>query len=365
MPDPARVMDLAEAAARFAEALRRNGLPVGPDRVVLFSSALEAAAPRTHAEVRDCARATLAWNRDHLALLDQVFDGASQQSAPARPRVSGHQAIVAGVDSGEEGAATTALPSAASEVERLRHKDFGELTAAELQVLAGAMTRLRLATPPRRSRRTRLVANGTRINLRATLRQAQRTGGDPVRVIRQRTKYRPRRLVVLCDISGSMERYSRALLQLLYCATGETGAEVFSFATRLTRLTAALRRQLPAVALARAGATAPDWAGGTRIGAALKDFLDRYGRAGMARGAVVLVISDGWETGDPRLLGTQMRRLARVAYRVVWANPRTQHAEYQPLARGMAAAWPYCDAVVSAHSLDALDGLIAALREER
>jgi uncharacterized protein with von Willebrand factor type A (vWA) domain len=176
----------------------------------------------------------------------------------------------------------------------------------------------------------------------------------------KRRETRPRRLVVLCDISGSMEPYARALLQLLYCARRACRAEIFTFATQLTRLTPALAGS-PARALASAGALAPDWSGGTRIGAAIQEFLQQFGRRGMARGAVVLIISDGWETGTPDTLALAMQRLSRLAYRIVWANPRTQSPRYQPLVGGMAAAWPYSDAIVSAHSLDALDDLLDAL----
>jgi len=137
---------------------------------------------------------------------------------------------------------------------------------------------------------------------------------------------------------------------------------VFTFATRLTRLTPAMAAATPETMLAKAGEAAPDWAGGTRIGAALREFNDRYGVRGMARGAVILIISDGWETGDPALLGAQMARLHRIAYRIVWANPRTQSSRYRPEVGGMAAAWPYCDAVVSAHNFEALDDLLSALR---
>jgi uncharacterized protein len=141
--------------------------------------------------------------------------------------------------------------------------------------------------------------------------------------------------------------------------------EVFSFATRLTRLTPALAAASPDTMLAKAGEAAPDWSGGTRIGAAVKEFNDHYGSRGMARGAVVLIISDGWETGEPALLGAQMARLHRIAYRIVWANPRTQSERYRPEVGGMAAAWPYCDAVVSAHNFETLDELLAALRAPR
>jgi uncharacterized protein with von Willebrand factor type A (vWA) domain len=251
----------------------------------------------------------------------------------------------------------------AAATERLAARDFADLSVDELARLVELMRRLRLATPLRRTRRRSLAARGSTVDLRATLRQARRTGGHPVRLRRRRPRHRPRRLVVLCDISGSMAPYARAMLQLLYCAAGGPQAEVFTFATRLTRLTRLLGRTTPALALQRAGRAAPDWSGGTRIGATLKEFTDRYGARGVARGAVVLVISDGWDTGDPAQLGREMARLSRLAYRIVWANPRTSSARYRPLVGGMAAAWPYCDAVVSAHDIAARDDLVDALAE--
>jgi uncharacterized protein len=249
----------------------------------------------------------------------------------------------------------------ANAAERLASTDFAELSPAEVLLLSGLMRRLTLAVPLRRSRRPRPTPRGRRTDLRATLRQARRTGGHPMRLARRPPLLEPRPLVVLCDISGSMEPYARAMLQLLYCAAGGARAEVFTFATRLTRLTGTLAHARPGLALQRAGQAAPDWLGGTRIGDSIAEFNDNYGRRGMARGAVVVVISDGWDTGDPAVLRREMERLSRVAHRIIWVNPRTQSPEYQPLAGGMAAAWPYCDAVVSAHSLRALDDLTAAL----
>jgi uncharacterized protein with von Willebrand factor type A (vWA) domain len=259
------------------------------------------------------------------------------------------------------------------------------LSPAELAQLATLMRQLVIAVPPRRTRRYRPRKDGARLDMRRTMRQATRTGGEPMRIARQAVRLRQRRLVVLCDISGSMEPYARAILQLMYVASRSSAAsggggpgfsgptrdaarprtEVFTFATRLTRLTPYLAAATPETMLARAGQAAPDWAGGTRIGASLRDFNDRYGARGMARGAVVLIISDGWETGDPALVGAQMARLHRFAYRIVWANPRTQSDRYRPEVGGMAAAWPYCDAVVSAHNFESLDELLAALRAPR
>ncbi|MDQ2812198.1 MAG: VWA domain-containing protein, partial [Actinomycetota bacterium] len=237
-----------------------------------------------------------------------------------------------------------------------------------LQQLVSLMREMTLAVPPRRTPRYRSARDGKRPDLRRTLRLARRSGGEAISFARRAPRAKPRRLIVLCDISGSMEPYARALLMLLYCLNGgqlragQSRPEVFSFATRLTRLTPALAAATPDTMLAKAGEAAPDWSGGTRIGAAIKEFNDNYGCRGLARGAVVLIISDGWETGEPELLGAQMARLSRVAYRIVWANPRTQSPRYRPEVGGMAAAWPYCDAVVSAHNLDALDDLLTALR---
>jgi uncharacterized protein len=254
-------------------------------------------------------------------------------------------------------------PYLGSSVERLAAQDFAELSEAELLLLAGMMQQITLAVPERRSRRQRPRPAGPHTDMRSTLRQARRTGGDALRLIARAPRQRPRRLVVLCDISGSMESYARAMIQLLYCAAGGARAEVFSFATRLTRLTQALATSRPWLALQQAGQAAPDWLGGTKIGAALQEFNDGYGRRGMARGAIVVIISDGWDTGDPELLRRQMERLSLVAFRIVWVNPRTKSAAYQPLAAGMAAAWPHCDAVVSGHSLAAIDQLAAALAD--
>jgi uncharacterized protein with von Willebrand factor type A (vWA) domain len=255
----------------------------------------------------------------------------------------------------------TAREVLASATERLASTDFAELSPAELLMLSGLMRKLTLAVPLRRSRRPQQTPRGRQTDLRSTLRQARRTAGHPLRLARRAPLREPRRLVVLCDISGSMEPHARAMLQLLYCAAGGAQAEVFTFATRLTRITGTLAHVRPGVALQQAGQAAPDWLGGTRIGASIAEFNNSYGRRGMARGAVVVIISDGWDTGDPEVLRREMERLSRVAHRIIWVNPRTQSPEYQPLAGGMAAAWPYCDAVVSAHSLNALGELTAAL----
>jgi uncharacterized protein len=384
--------DLAEVAARFGSALRLAGLPVGPGRCERFAAAVTLARPQTPRALYLCALATLVSGQDQIptleAVFSQVFGGLADVAGRLRPgsapaaaqpprtledllaqAASAARRHLAGArqplpaDAGAEASREVTYRYLGSTAERLAARDFAELSDSELQQLAALMRQITLAVPLRRSRRQRRRPGGPRTDMRATLRQARRTGGHAFYLIGRAPARRPRRLVVLCDISGSMEPYARAMIQLLYCAAGGARAEVFSFATRLTRLTPALSRSLPGPALQRAGQAAPDWLGGTKIGAALKEFNDRYGRRGLARGAVVVIISDGWDTGDPEVVRREMERLSLVAFRIVWVNPRTKSASYQPLAGGMAAAWPHCDAVVSAHTVQALDDLAAALAD--
>jgi uncharacterized protein len=385
--------DLAVLAARFAGRLRAAGLGVGPERSARFAAAVTLADPQSTQDLYWCGLATLVADPAEIPVFDRVFravfrgaaddapsrrddsttpgseqpgesaDEATTREGNVPPSLTAMRADAALGDDASGDERDSPTPSLAAATERLSGRDFATLSASELARLIAVMRSLRLATPMRRSRRYEPGSRGRRVDLRTTMRLAQRTGGYPTRLARHRLRQRPRRLVVLCDISGSMEPYARALLQLVYAAASSGGprAEVFTFATRLTRLTRVLARVRPEIALELAGRAAPDWSGGTRIGEALKLFLDRYGARGMARGAIVLIISDGWETGDAGVLGQQMARLARLAHRIVWANPRTAAPRYQPLVAGMAAAWPHCDKVVSAHSLSALDDLLAAI----
>src|SRR5690606_18791461 len=228
------------------------------------------------------------------------------------PATHRNAASTAGGDGDGDGAEREVAIGLVSGEERLATTDFAELSSDELRELYEAMRQIRLSLPERRARRHRRHRRGDRLDLRATLRRSRRTGGDPVEHVVRRARRRPRRLVVLCDISGSMAPYARASIQMLHAATGASDAEVFTFGTRLTRLTRALAVRDPALALARAGAAAPDWKGGTRIGTAIKQFVDDYGRRGLARGATVVIVSDGWDRDQPALLGEQMARLARL-----------------------------------------------------
>ncbi|MFI9604908.1 VWA domain-containing protein [Streptomyces sp. NPDC052043] len=387
MPD---LPDLPELAASFTASLHEAGMAVGPDRTRSFARALTLLGPSTTRELRHCALATLVSDPEQIELFDGVFrevfggpaDRGAQRGQPGDPprslpprslpntvpgRVPGARTDIAdgrGRDADAE-PRTAPVPLAASPVDRLADRDFADLSAEELAQLSEVMRTLVLRTPTRPSRRRRTARHGARVDVRRTLSASRRTGGHPLRLHRSAPRARPRDLIVLCDISGSMEPYARAMLQLLYCAARATRAEVFTFATRLTRLTPVLRRGGPDDALARAGRAAPDWSGGTRIADCLAEFNERFGRRGMAHGAVVTLISDGWDTGAPADLATHMARLSRVAYRIVWVNPRTASPRYRPLVAGMAAALPYCDAVVSAHNLAALNDFTAALHARR
>jgi uncharacterized protein with von Willebrand factor type A (vWA) domain len=254
-----------------------------------------------------------------------------------------------GPDGAEEEDVLRAIASA-SEV--LRHRDIAELSSADRARLARLFGSLRPRAPLRpASRKARSRAG--EVDARRTLRRSLARMGEPAEIARRRTGTRPRRVVLLVDVSGSMGPYADALLRLAHLfvwsrqarPAGARGpVEVFTVGTRLTHVTRAMRQRDPERAITAAGETVPDWSGGTRLGETLKTFLDRWGQRGMARGAVVVLFSDGWERGDATLLGEQMRRLSRLAHTVVWVNPHRGKAGYEPVQQGMAAALPYVDA---------------------
>lgn len=385
-------LDLPELAAAFGQRLHAAGVPMTPGRVADLARALALVRPISRRRLYWTARAVLVSDPTQVAAFDRVFfevfggrrseasfdldevrttavaeppderaraehrsvggETGAPSPAPAPPRDGGH----------EEGPEVEVPVAMASDEERLAQKSFDALEPFELAQLYRLMTRLRLETPRRRTRRHDKARHGRHVDLRRTLRASLRTGGDPIRLARRRRRIARRRLVMLCDISGSMEPYARAYLQFLTCAAGAgPHSEAFVFATRLTRLTRALASRHPERAIQRAAAAAPDWSSGTRIGDALKAFNDRHGRRGMARGAVVVILSDGWERGDPMLVGREMERLARLAHRVVWVNPRVSASAFSVRAGGMVAALPHCDAVVSGHSFEALGEVAAAI----
>jgi uncharacterized protein with von Willebrand factor type A (vWA) domain len=249
----------------------------------------------------------------------------------------------------------------------LRHRDFATYTSSELAEARRLMADVRLAGALRQSRR-HLPVNRRRgrPDLRRTVRRSLRAGGEPIERAFTAPSRRPRRVVLICDVSGSMEPYARALLRFVQAAVAGRGrVEAFALGTRITRITRELSSRDPDAALAAAARRVLDWSGGTRLGAGLRRFNDRWGARGMARGAVVVIVSDGWDRGEPELLAQEMQRLQRVAYRVVWVNPLKATPEYAPLARGMAAALPYVDEFVEGHSLGALEELAAIIGGER
>jgi uncharacterized protein with von Willebrand factor type A (vWA) domain len=391
---PAGGPDLADVSARFGDLLHAAGVPVSPERAGRFAAAVAAGGPATISELYWLSRVTMLSDHADIQVFDRVFaqvfrgladpaehrgqdkasavTGRSRSGQPDRTRpgavgphapsgVGPSLARAGDTADGEEMSDRDAVTAALSPEERLRVKDFADLTGDELTALRDLAGRLAFAPPPRRSRRHIRHRAGSELDVRATLRRAARSAGEPQVAVRRLRRVRPRRLVLLCDVSGSMEPYSRAYLQLLMSGVGGAKAEAFVFATRLTRLTRALRADSPALALERAGRAAQDWSGGTRIGESLKTFNDSYGRRGVARGAVVVVISDGWDSGDPDLLAAQMLTLRRLAHRVVWVNPRKAAPGFTPTTRGMAAALPHVDAFVSGHSMAAVDEVLDAI----
>jgi uncharacterized protein len=378
------------AAVVLGRALRAAGLPVTPDRSAAFAAAVRLAPPRDRAALYWTARLAFVTAREQIEPFDAVFgavvdgladpaDARGDSAAPPpvrarRPRppagstAGGAPLVERAAAARGRSRAAEAVEAAgvqASAQERLAGKELAALDEEELAALAALLRRLGVTTPPRRARRARAARRGERLDVRATLRRSHRTGGDPVRHVRRHRRPRARRLVALLDVSGSMAPAARAYLLFLEGAARGAGAEAFVFATRLTRVTRELRAGRAASALHRAAGAAPDWAGGTRLGEALRAFNDRWGRRGLARDAVVVVLSDGWEPGDPALVAREMERLARLAYRIVWVNPRAAAPGFAPLAGGMAAALPWVDELVSGHNLTALDAVVAAIGRTR
>jgi uncharacterized protein with von Willebrand factor type A (vWA) domain len=371
-------LDLPSLAGALSRRLHDRGVPTTPERSANFAQALTLVRPVSRQRLYWTARSVFVSDDAHVKAFDaaffSVFGGraAGDESTPdddaqtvvesdVRPDVSSSRSSERDDDAPE-----VEVPLAmASDDELLASKSFDALEPDELAQLYRLMSRLGPATPLRRTRRYEKGRRGEHVDMRRTLRASLRTGGDPIRVARRRRRVARRRLVMLCDISGSMEPYARAYLQFLTCAAGSgPHAEAFVFATRLTRLTRALASRSPETAIQRAAAAAPDWSSGTRIGDALREFNDRHGRRGMARGAVIVIISDGWERGDPMLVGREMERLARLAHRIVWVNPRVSAGAFSVQAGGMVAALPYCDALVSGHNFEALGTVVEAIGAE-
>lgn len=364
-----------EMAVSFARVLRGAGINVPIDSVITFVQALDVVSMTKRDDVYWSGRATLVHRPEDHQLYDRAFavfwehriatdveeDGPPQKITLLLDDEDGPDENNADAQDDNQ---TMQMRFTANE--SLRSKDFAHYTDEELYESQRLMHQLRLAGPPRQSLRlTHAKRSGSRHDLRRTVRASLAFGGEPARLHWRKPSERQRRLVVLLDISGSMEPYARALLRFMHAAVvGRQRVEAFTFGTRLTRLTKELNSRDPDKALTRAAAQVPDWSGGTRLGESLRKFNATWGVRGMARGAIVVVLSDGWDRGDPSVLAEQMQRLQRVAFRVVWVNPLKVTPGYAPLARGMAAALPYVDDFVEGHSIQALEHLTRVISRD-
>ncbi|MGI8665793.1 MAG: vWA domain-containing protein [Jatrophihabitans sp.] len=364
---PLRQRDFVDVLVGFARTLRHAGVPAGPDRVQAMAAAL------AHLDVLDpnqvywAGRLTLCAEPADLERYDSAFalyfgarrpsEGRSTSTPPRVLRAAPFEVDAAGepqqLDEDEPNFAVRA-----SRQEILRHKDVSALDPAEREQLRRLFALLVPRVAGRRSLRHTPSHRGP-VDLDRTVRQLLRDGGEPGQLRRRRRLHKPRRLVLLIDVSGSMAPYADTLLRFAHAATRAAPAstEVFTAGTRLTRVTRELRLRDPDQALAAAGRAVPDWSGGTRLGEAVKAFLDLWGQRGVARGAVVVLCSDGWERGDPAELGSQLGRLARLAHTVVWVNPHKGRDGFAPSTGGMVAALPHIDRLVAGHSFAALQQL--------
>ena len=364
--------------ADFAAELRAAGLTAGTGDLLAYGQAMSTLDPADLLDLYWAGRATLVSRRDSIATYDTVFRRfflgapgplgdiltlAAQLGPEAQSvlEVPATEPLPADPADGTEEEATLGLM--ASDAEALRHKAFAACTPGELAAVRRIMRRIRLAPPRRRTRRTAAAPAGRSPDLRRMVRESMRTGGEPAGLHWRQRKIRPRPLILILDVSGSMADYSRNLLQFAYSAKRAAArVEVFCFGTRLTRVTRALDRRRPDDALQRAAQAVFDWEGGTRIGASLDAFVRDWGRRGLARGGIVVICSDGLDRGDPEVLATAMERLARLSHRIVWLNPhKGANRDFRPATLGMMVAAPHIDVLLSGHDLSSLEELATLL----
>ena len=387
------------ASVSFARALREAGLTTNVDSEMVFMRALAEVDVRKRVDFYWAASATFVHSPDQRPTFDAIFErfwegqrldnaergaehgesdprmGGAQHGGEALPQFQQEGKSSSPVDeSTNKNRATREVPSADSDegasqekkgilaayspAEQLDAMKSLEYKHDELAAMRRLAAEIKRSTPQRVSRRCRPTRGGNRLDVRTTLRGSLATDGEAMRLAYTAPMLRPRRLLFLCDVSGSMERYSRVLLASLKAVVGAARkAEAFVFATRLTRLTRSLGGQDFEQALQKARAEIPDWSGGTRIGQALLDFNRDFGRRGFARGAIVLIVSDGWDRGDPDVLAREVKRLQLQSRRLVWVNPRPMLIDEQPLAIGMRAAMPFVDDFIPGHDPRAVAGL--------
>ena len=364
-------------AVAFARILRGAGLDVPLDSVIVFVGALTQLGLENRENVYWSAHATLIRRHEDVQIFDRAFKVFWEQQIAVETATfeEQHESITLLVDdedantddlSAEPIEAENTIALRFSKIETLREKDFAAYNQLELREAEQFMASLRLAGPPKKSLRLmKTNRHGARHDIRRTMRATLQHDGEPIERYWREPSTKLRRLVVLLDISGSMEPYARALLRFMHAAVvGRQRVEAFTFGTRLTRITKELTSRDPDKALAQTSAQVSDWSGGTRLGECLQSFNDNWGVGGMARGSIFVILSDGWDRGDPKVLADQMSRLSRVAYRVIWVNPLKVSPGYAPLARGMAAAMPYIDEFVEGHSLEALRELTEVISKD-
>lgn len=385
-------IDRASFAAALAARLRAAGVPVGFSRTELFVRGITAVPPATRARLRAVARTTLVSDQRDLARFDEVFsavfDDAVLALDPASRRNAGRvdspdddrllPIRADGPDDVEAGGLPWAtLPSVSassgdevtdlflperlpSELAAIADTPFDELDPRQLAVVGAWLDEALVAWPTRRSRRHRAARSGANVSLRDTLHRARRTGWEAIDLVSSRPVDKPRGLVLVCDVSQSMQPYVAVYLHLMRAAALTTPAEVFAFSTTLTRLTAVLSHRSPEVAVTRASEKVTDRYGGTRIATNLHRLLHSH-HGSAVRGALVVIASDGWDSDPPEQLARVMAGLARRAHRLLWLNPRVAAEGFEPLVASMAAAWPHCDAVLPAHDLNALGDVVSEL----
>jgi uncharacterized protein with von Willebrand factor type A (vWA) domain len=368
--------DLLPRLGAFARLLHDAGIEAGPRRLTDATRALNYVDIKREADFRNALRTVFVSRKDDLPIFEAAFDifwappdprasagviPGRSRSLPMSPERAQRWAEALGLSTSQmnrEQDPTTVPTSSSgySAEELLRHKDFENMTWAETEQVRRLLEQAPWRVAERRTRRLRPARSG-RIDLRRTARHAIRSSGELVRLFKRKPRLRRRPLVLVCDVSGSMERYSRLLMIFAHAIARREDLEAFVFSTRLTRITRLLRQRDLDRALGSVSKGVHDFSGGTRIGDALADFNRRWARRVLGHGAVVIIISDGWDRGDPERLRAELIHLRRSAHRLIWLNPLLGSEGYQPLTRGMAAALPYCDDFLAAHNLNALDEL--------
>ncbi|MFP5072700.1 vWA domain-containing protein [Pseudonocardia nantongensis] len=374
-PPEADAGTLLTGLVGFTEVLRSAGVPVTNDRVTAFLEALDTLDVTDREQAYWAGRLTLCGDPDDVVRYDLAFpawfEPAQGRRATNRDERPPAPPKLAALVPGREGAGDDQdddpgpeIKAAATGTEVLRSRDLGELSPAEREHLRRLMTLLRPEPPTRASRRKRRSRRGS-ADPQRTLRAALRNQGELVDIRHRDASRRHRKVVLLIDVSGSMEPYADALMRFahVFVRRSPRSVEAFTLGTRLTRITRELRQRDPERALGAAGKAIPDWSGGTRLGEVLQAFVDRWGRRGAARRAVVVIFSDGWERGGTELLGTQVEQLSRLAHRLVWVNPHAGKDGYAPVQGGIVAALPHLDDLLAGHSLDTMERLLQVVRD--